>query len=128
MCAISGEVCFGWRVSPAPQRTNGASSLALVKNLASSVYWSWTGWESRRDRLAQFTMTYQSCCFQNEAANQQHPAKTPRNPIQIISFLDFPTHTLQQPQYGPNFFFYRLCHMPQNKTPLDHIRLCASGY
>lgn len=114
--AVSGEVYFGWHVSLGPQRTDRASSLALVTNLVSSVDW-WVGWGSRRDGLAQLMMTYQSCCFQNETANQQHPAKTPKESYPNNTIFRFPAHTLQQPQYGPNFFLSRLCHRDWNKPP-----------
>lgn len=76
-------------VSPGPQRTDRASSFTLVKTLVSSVDW-WVGWGSRRDRLAQLMMTYQSCCFQNEAANQQHLAKTPKESYPNNIIFRFP--------------------------------------
>lgn len=60
-------------------------------------------------------------CLQNETATQQHRAKTPRKPIQIIDLLDFPDHTLHQPQEAPGSFCYCLCHRdgnkPERKTP-----------
>lgn len=53
---------------------------------------------------------HRSCCVQNEAATQQHRAKTPGEPIQIIDLLDFPHHTLHQPQYAPSSLCDCLCH------------------
>lgn len=74
--------------------------------------------------------THQSCCLQNGTATQQHRAKTPGKPIQITDLLDFPDHTLHQPQQAlvpsvPAFVTETEISL-RGKPPSDQVRLCAS--